>query len=140
ELHASLEPAENLALRKEFRRGSSGIGEPREVNLVGLENGFDGVVIKRGPEIRVTHGLERKPLAAIEIRSESGAKSNAIIGCGWLNEKLIDNAGSEDFAVGLVIGGDAPGEAKTGAANFFLAGGDDANHRGNGKILNGEGD
>src|SRR5208283_2044337 len=86
ELHAALEPAEDLALGKEFRRGGSGIGEPREANLVSLESGFDRVVIKRGAEIRMAHGLDGEALAAIEIGGESGAKGYAIIGSGGLNE------------------------------------------------------
>src|SRR5208283_4393022 len=86
ELHAALEPTEDLALGKELRRGGSRIGEPRRANLVGLESGFDGVVIKRGTEIRVSHGLDGEALATIEVRREGSAEGYAIIGSGGLNE------------------------------------------------------
>src|SRR5208283_46622 len=115
ELHAALEPAEDLALGKELRRGGSGIREPRRANLVGLESGFDGVVIKRGTEIRVAHGLDGEALAAIEIGGESSAEGHAIIGSGGLNEKIIDNAGGKDFAVGFRIESHPPGKTQIAA-------------------------
>ena len=111
-----------------------------EANFVGLESGFDGVVIKRGAEIRVAHGLDGEALAAIEIGSESGAEGYAIIGSGGLNEKILDDAGSEDFAVGFGIEGDASGKTQIAAARFFESEADDAHHRGFAQILNREGD
>jgi len=56
---------------------AAGIGEPREANFVGLESGFDGVVVKRGARYAWRMGLNGEPLAAIEIGSESGAEGYA---------------------------------------------------------------
>ena len=70
----------------------------------------------------MAHRCERKALAIIEKRGEGCAKGDAIVGSSRLDEEIIDDARSDEFAIGFGIESDTAGEAKIVAAVFSWRG------------------
>jgi len=103
EFHSSLKPANNFAGSQQIGAVRRHIFLPGGAQLVGDQRLFDFGIGKFRTEIGVAQRLHGQPAALVEVGSQHRAERHPVIGCGGLHEKVIYQARSLDFAVGLGI-------------------------------------
>ena len=140
EFHAALKPADNFSGGEQVGGCGGWIVEPRVANFVGVERALDLGFGRGWAEISVAHATHRQLPAVIEIRSQRCAEANTVVSGCRLDEKLINEAGNENLAVGFGIERNAACEAEISAIRFGDGGAHESEHGWLAGILHGMGD